>query len=108
VIDFRDLADPRIERRWGEGEGFRTALLVRCRYFRVEEVEIDRRWESACRGERFRIISVVRGSGALVHGGGRGEIVLSAGDNILLPAALGAYAVRAGAGGCTLLQTEVP
>ncbi len=108
VIDFEDRSDPRIEKRWERGDGFRRAPLARCRYFATDLVEVEGRLRSACEGDRFRVLSVASGGGILRHGGPGGETGLRGGDHLLLPAGLGGYTIEAARGGCALLQTEVP
>jgi len=108
VIDFADSAHPLVAKAWHAHGEYRTAALVRCRHFRTDEIEVLGRWESACAGDRFRLLSVARGEGGLEYDGGRKALPLRAGDTVLLPAALGSYAVRARGGGCAVLQTEVP
>ena len=108
VIDFGDRPDPLIRPRWEEGDGFRTTLLARCRYFVATASEVRGRMRARCAGERFRVLSVASGSGSLRHGGPGGVVALRGGDHLLLPAALGDYTVEAGAAGVVLLHTEVP
>ncbi len=108
VIDFRDRSEPRISKKWESGDGFRKAHLVNCRHFRTTQFEISGGWSSARAGDRFSIISIVGGSGILEYGDSGERITLAGGDSILLPAMLGSYRVCAGAGGCNLLETEVP
>ncbi len=108
VIDFGNQADALVGKIWEEGDGFRKAILADCRYFRTAQVDVSGEWGGACEGDRFRILSFVKGGGLLDCGGGREGIEAGAGDNFLLPAALGRFVVRARPGGCTLIQTEVP
>ena len=108
VIDFRDISGSLVKKEWKKGNGFRMAPLTDCRYFRAVQYEISGEWHSACTGDRFRIISFMGGGGNLYYGKGGDFVELRPGDNILLPANLGEYRVRAGDAGCTLLQTEVP
>lgn len=108
AVDFEDCGEPRVAAGWEEGDGFRRARLADCRHFRTVRFEISGAWDSIRTGERFGIISVVRGGGVLEYGGAGGRMGLREGDTLLLPAALGRYRVRAGADGCNLLETEVP
>ena len=108
AIDFGDRGDPRIAAAWEEGKGFRRACLVTCRHFRTVRIDISGVFDSKRAGDRFSIISVVRGSGALEYGDAGGRMELRGGETLLLPAALGNYRVRAGTIGCNLLETEVP
>ena len=107
VIDFADEGGALVRKVWEEAEGVRRAPLTDCRYFRITQLDIPERWESACDGERFVILSTVRGSARLRWGDG-GEMTIAAGDNILLPAAMGAFTVEAEGNGCSILRTEVP
>jgi mannose-6-phosphate isomerase len=108
VIDFEDCGDPRIAAAWEERDGFRRACLVTCRHFRTVRVEVSGVWDSRRTGDRFSIISIVGGGGVLEYGDGGSRVELRGGESLLLPAALGSYRVRAGRGGCNLLETEVP
>lgn len=108
VVDFTDRGDPRVEKRWERGEGFRRAPLARCRYFSTGLYEIEEAMRSSCGGDRFRVLSVASGGGSLRHGGPGGETGFRGGDHLLLPAGLGDYTIEANRGGCVLLQTEVP
>ncbi|MEJ2744783.1 MAG: mannose-6-phosphate isomerase [bacterium] len=108
VVNFGDGRDPRIAATWEDKKGFRRAHLATCRHFRTVQVEIGDVWGSIRTGERFSIISVVRGSGALEYGDAGEIIELRSGDTLLLPAALGGYRVRAGTNCCNILETEVP
>ncbi|MDD5557678.1 MAG: class I mannose-6-phosphate isomerase [bacterium] len=107
VLDFGDRGEPRVGKRWRRDGGAARAALADCRYFKTEEVEIADRWAPRLEGGRLRVLSAVRGRGALACAGCDG-MELRPGDSILLPASLGEWEVRAAAGGCGLLITEVP
>ncbi len=108
VIDFEDRPDALVAREWKDGDGFRRAHLVKCRYFDTEQIDISGAWGAACDGQRFQVISIVDGRGKLYYDGGRECVDVRAGDNILLPASLGEYELVASDGGCAVLKTEVP
>jgi mannose-6-phosphate isomerase len=108
VIDFEDRADARVSKRWGERDGYRNASLVRRRHFSTEQIKVESEWTAACNGDRFRIISVVEGEGKFYYDNGRKYLHLSGGENVLLPASLGAYRLVVTDRPCMLLQTEVP
>jgi mannose-6-phosphate isomerase len=108
VIDFDDRADARVSRKWVERDGYRRASLVTCSHFSTEQIKVESEWNAACNGDRFRIISVVEGEGRFYYENGRRYLNLSAGENVLLPACLGAYRLAVTDRPCILLQTEVP
>ncbi|MCX6355482.1 MAG: mannose-6-phosphate isomerase [Candidatus Aureabacteria bacterium] len=108
VINFEDREDHLVGRVWHEGEGYRSSVIVDCPYFRTREIVISEHWSGDCAGERFCVISVVSGEGRIVYGDQPDTIAVGAGDNLLLPAAMGEYKIVAGRAGCGVLHTEVP
>jgi mannose-6-phosphate isomerase len=108
VIDFDDRVDARVSKRWVERDGYRRAPLVTCRHFSTEQIKVESEWNAACSGDRFRIISVVEGGGKFYYENGQNYLNLSGGENVLLPASLGAYRLAVTDRPCILLQTEVP
>jgi len=108
VINFEDREDHLVQRVWDEGEGYRLSAIVDCPYFRTREVVIREHWSGCCAGECFCVISVVTGEGRIVYGDPSDTIAVRAGDNLLLPAAMGEYRIVAGRSGCGVLHTEVP
>jgi mannose-6-phosphate isomerase len=91
---------------WDKG-GVRRAEISRCRYFVVEEVKLDggAAYEGHTDGTTFEIWGCVAGQ-AEVGWAGEG-LSIAAVRFVLLPAALGAFAVRA-QGPATLLRAYVP
>lgn len=108
VADLKDCGGQTVEKAWEDGDGFRRAVIARCHDFTTEELDIAACWGGMLDGSRFRIISVVKGRGRLTSRGGHDVIDMKRGDNLLLPASLGEYAVTAVGEGCGLLSTEVP
>ncbi|MBM3767286.1 MAG: class I mannose-6-phosphate isomerase [Acidobacteria bacterium] len=73
--------------------------LVECPYFVTERHSIEGRFETASDPDRFHLLIVTEGAGAI------GDHSLRAGDCWLVPAALGGYAVT---GELTLLRVYLP
>ncbi len=107
VIDFDRVepgpAEPQpIEAR----EGFRRELLVRCPYFTVEKIHLapGARFAGECTGETFEIWGCIEGEAMLTWQGD--PVALPGVRFVLLPAALGAFAVE-GKSSAVLLRTYV-
>lgn len=107
VIDFSGRAAESAPRALPAGEGVRRREVVRNRYFVVEELHMDAgaRFPGECDGATLEIWGCVAGQAAVEWGDG--AVALPAVRFALLPAALGAFAIRA-AGPCTCLRTYLP
>lgn len=66
--------------------------LCSCEYFGAERVEVKTTAHETADGKSFQILLAVSGNGKIAYSGG--EIEFSAGDSILVPAALGEYTVE--------------
>ncbi len=90
-----------------DSEGLRRAEISRCRYFVVEEVRLSAGavYCGQCDGTTFEIWGCVEGAASL-HGAGD-PLPLPAVRFALLPAALGAFSVRAD-GPAVLLRAYAP
>lgn len=65
--------------------------LCSCEYFGAEKVEVKTKACETANGKSFQIILVVSGNGKIIYN--KGEIEISAGNSILIPAALGKYEI---------------
>ena len=91
VIDF-ELNGSRMEETAEEVPGGRVTHLIRGQHFTLEKVEVDSRIAEKSDPERFFLLTVVSGSGALRWE--TGSETLKKGDSLLIPAALGPYTLE--------------
>ena len=68
------------------------ALLARCDYFSVRRVRFKTYGELVTHANSFTALTVTEGSGVLIHD--EGEISLSKGDTVFIPATDAAYTVK--------------
>ena len=96
---------PRVVRDRG---GVRREVVADCAHFVVERVTIEAgtRLEAALDGETFEIWGVLAGEAVVEHA--QGALAVEAVRFALLPAAMGAFAVRAGAEAVTALRAYLP
>jgi mannose-6-phosphate isomerase len=81
------------------------SLLVACPFFALERLGLSEPLQATTDAGSFEILTCLEGQGALEWEGG--AVPLAAGAALLLPAALGTYALRS-TGGTTLLRCYVP
>jgi mannose-6-phosphate isomerase len=75
---------------------FDERFLVACRYFVLTLCEIDDRSDALNTKGRFQILSVVEGAADILHGlDFSASVSAKQGQTLLLPAGLGAFAIRA-------------
>ena len=104
VMDFQGGGIPKpLSLSASNGLGAVQALLVLNRYFAVERLELDGRFQTVADGSRFELLILTEGSARIAWDGG--NMPVSMGDSLLLPARLGAYTVE---GTCTALRAWVP
>lgn len=84
----------------------RVTTLALSRYFALTRVAPRGRWESRVGGDRFLMLTVIRGQGRLAAPGGF-SVELDLGRTILLPAGLGGFSVE-GERGLALLAAIMP
>lgn len=86
VIDYRATGPARAEPHdLGDGR----MLLVRCPYFRMERWDLDGPTDRTTDPGSFVILTVIDGIARLTSA--QGELHLTRGESVVLPAALGAY-----------------
>ncbi len=108
VIDFTTIRPGPVKPvRLGTGAP-EHELLAECAYFRTERVRIgqDSSFRGACDGSTFEIWALLEGSAAFESSGG--AAALEAVSWLLLPAALGDFAVRSVDGAAELLRVLTP
>jgi len=88
VIDFSEKY--KAEKTKGLAVGNKV-FFVANRYFAVELIKINGRYDDRADGSKFAIYTVVSGSGKIVYDGG--ELELKSGDSVLIPACLGKYSI---------------
>lgn len=81
-------------------------LLVACPYFALERCSLTADAEYRTDPGTFEILTVIEGSCAVNWPGG--EIGVERGESLILPAALGTYALRLQARACDYLRAYVP
>ena len=91
VIDFSSSDNSPLKTVCLENENIQREVLVSCRYFTVEVLNIAQAYQSKTR-EGYHILNVLAGEGSLL-GGNFSEVNLKCGDSFLLPASLGNYQV---------------
>lgn len=92
-----------------EGDSHHRAILVTSPYFTLEKLEASSGGQIApyAESQSFSIYTIIDGSGQL-HWNAQQIEPLALGDTIVVPAALGEYAVKAGTDGITALRAYVP
>jgi len=84
-------------------QGGRRTFYVACEHFAMEKLEINGSMDENTDGNKFFTLTAVEGMGEICYSGG--SQFFSAGDSILIPAALGSYSI---VGNCTVLKAYVP
>jgi mannose-6-phosphate isomerase len=86
-----------------ESQNATITNMLRNKYFQLDLIDIRSALEMDAKGDRFYILYVVKGEACIAYDHG----VLSAklGESILIPAALGRYAIT---GECRLLKMYIP
>lgn len=100
VIDWESPGDPLCR-----PEG---TVIQSCPWFRLERFELSGNGQQtfATSGESFHALFAAEGSATLSWKSGSEPV--TSGQSWLLPAALGAYSIRPGAEGTTLLRVSIP
>lgn len=73
------------------GKNKRTFLLA-CRYFAVERLDLEARFEGLLDGRRFEVLSCISGGGKVVTE--TGAETIEKGESLLLPASIGGFAIE--------------
>ena len=105
VLNFEDTADHRTAPVHIHGKGFTREVLAGCAYFMLEKYYITGETEQPHPG-RFEIITAIAGEGALFCQGR--EMKVKTGETILVPAAAGAYRLKAAEKPLECLVAYVP
>jgi len=105
VINYNDIGDHRTAPISLPGPGFVRHVLAACKHFVLEKYCISQR-VSRILPERFEVVSVLQGQGSLHWK--NGAMPIHRGQTILVPAAVGEYAIESGPGTCTMLAAYVP
>jgi mannose-6-phosphate isomerase len=104
AIHWNDRFNPQVEPKLKtKTEAFQLWELLRCEYFCMEKLVMNRSHETSLTGETFHALFVADGEATLSWEGG--SETLKAGESILVPAALPAYALE---GKSTILRTFIP
>jgi mannose-6-phosphate isomerase len=82
-----------------------TEYLVVCPYFAARLLRLEEPQEESTARERFESLMVTSGQGAIRTS--TGDTRFSAGDSVLIPAAVGDYSIIP-SGQCSILKTYVP
>jgi mannose-6-phosphate isomerase class I len=88
-----------------DGANARTFVFA-CTYFALERLDLTAPYTLDCNGERFFVLSQIKGASTVVWDGQRE--VLRPGQTCLLPASLGAVTLEPESGPCALLKAYVP
>lgn len=84
-------------------EGLTKTYKVANRYFSIEEYDLDGRAEENADGSKFAIYTFFEGEGIIIYDDG--DLKVSAGESVLIPACLGKYAIS---GTLKALKSYVP
>jgi mannose-6-phosphate isomerase len=87
-----------------EGANRRTFVFA-CTYFVLERLDLVDPYTIDCDGDRFYVLSQIKGASTIVHGANR--VPMRAGYTCLLPADLGEVAIVPD-GSCALLKAYLP
>ncbi|RJP14045.1 MAG: mannose-6-phosphate isomerase [Candidatus Abyssobacteria bacterium SURF_5] len=106
VINFDDASPEKVAPvEIIEGRNRKT-YLVACPYFAAELLDLGERAGATTSLSRFDSYMVLKGNAAIRTESGD-EVVVSAGDSVLIPASVGDYFVIP-AGGCSMIKVYVP
>jgi mannose-6-phosphate isomerase len=83
----------------------RVSVIVACRYFALERLDLGAPHSIACTGDRFFVLTQVEGTSTVSCSGG--QETLGPGQSCLLPASLGNVTILP-QGGCSVLKGYVP
>lgn len=104
VINWDDHDDPLVSTSLlSESEACRIEEVLSCEYFRLEKLTLTGTTETQVSGETFHALFVSEGALTLSWDGG--SETATAGESILIPAALPAYSL---AGEAMILRTTIP
>jgi len=84
-------------------DGYSKNYICYCKDFSLELYNINKEMKEESDKERFYIFTCTKGTGRIIYNDGEEEI--NAGDSILVPAALGKYAIK---GNLSLLKSYKP
>jgi mannose-6-phosphate isomerase len=109
VINYDDFDETLLSPIVVQSGDVEERLLLACDHFTVESLCIKTAYLSKCEGEKFFVLFVLKGTGALAYGKDLKESVsLKQGEFVYLPAGLGQYKVKPDAGaGVEILKTFV-
>ncbi len=105
VIKYDYVTCPKITSLPLESDGTR-ALLVACPYFALERLMLHADYRAETDPGSFEILTVISGTGTLVWSDG--DIALSRGVSLVLPAALGEYTIQNHDAPLQVLRAYVP
>ncbi|GAB6098378.1 class I mannose-6-phosphate isomerase [Halanaerocella petrolearia] len=102
VIDFGTTPPDKVKGLEIEEEGNLRKILVACPYFITETIDITDSYQASAQGERFYVFMNLEGRARLVYEDG--EVDLTAGETVLIPASLGEYEIR---GDCKVIKSYI-
>ena len=90
-------------------DGAERAFLCATEHYAAERYRPRAAIELTTRGERFHLLTAIRGGAAIRSGGDRAVITpLAAGESLVVPAALGEYAIEPTDRPCEIILAYVP
>ncbi|GAB6138550.1 type I phosphomannose isomerase catalytic subunit [Halanaerobaculum tunisiense] len=100
VIEFGNTPPSKVEGLEIEEAGVTREMLVACPYFITETLDIDDSYQTSAQGDRFYVLMGLEGESNIVYQDG--NISLTAGETVLIPASLGNYEIE---GDCKILKS---
>jgi len=82
--------------------GYEIFLIIDCEYFTIKKWVIKETFKAESLKSSFSILSLINGKARILYSDG--EITLSIGENILIPARLGEYSIK---GNCEIIHTNI-
>ena len=106
VADLRPIQQHKVKPIVLHEAGVTRTVLVACRYYASEKLEIHAQTTQHTAGRSFHILTALQGQGMVLVDGAHVE--LSSGESVLVPACVGEYAIDSVSPLLTIIKSYVP
>jgi len=109
VVDLEPLGQHKVDPVVLQEPGCTRTLLVACRHFAAEMLQVQSQVLELPAGECFHVLTVLEGSGSVCYGPSLTQRVsLARGDSVLVPAGVQQYQLQAGGTHLAAIKAWVP
>ncbi len=109
VADLAPLDQHKVDPMVLQEPGCTRTVLVACRYFAAERLQVESQILELPAGECFHVLTVLEGSGSVRYGPSLiQEVILAQGDSVLVPAGIQQYQLQAGEMPLVAIKAWVP